>query len=70
MKYNVYGKFKVEVVRQRDVWQVFRIGQGVKRPEPDVHINPDASESEILVALDDAFHEWSVPDTSIEEISE
>ncbi|HEY9696116.1 MAG TPA: hypothetical protein V6D10_02560 [Trichocoleus sp.] len=70
MKYNIYGKFKVEVVRQGNVWRVFRIGLGVKRPEPNVHIQLDASELEILVALDDAFHEWASPDANIEEISE
>ena len=70
MKYSAYGRFKVEVVRRDDKWQVFRVGQGVKRPEPDVQIHPDASRSEILVALDDAFHEWAKPGANIEAIDE
>ena len=70
MKYSVYGRFKVEVVRQDDGWRVYRIGQGIKRPDPNVQIPPDASKPEILMALDDTFHELAVPGASIEEIGE
>mgnify|MGYP001802684271 FL=1 len=70
MKYSVYDRFKVEVVRQNDTWQVFRIGQGVKRPEPDVYIPTDTSKSELLVALDDVFHEFALPGVCIEEIGD
>ena len=70
MKYSVYGRFKLEVIRQDDAWQVFRLGQGIKRPEPNVHIPPDALPSELLVALDDVFHELASPGDCIEEIGE
>ena len=70
MRYSVYGKFNVEVVRRDNDWSVFRIGQGVKRLDPDIYIDPDATKAEILVALDDAFHEFATSDTTVEEISE
>lgn len=70
MKYSVYGRFKIEVARQDDVWQVFRISQGVKRLEPDVQIHPDTSKSELLVVLDDVFHELALPGKWIEEIDD
>ena len=70
MKYSVYGRFKIEVIRHSDTWQVFRLGQGVKRPEPNVHIHSNASPSELLIALDDVFHELASPGDCIEKIGE
>ena len=68
MQYDIYGKFKIEVVRKNDVWLVFRIGQGVKLPEYNVHIPDNASEKQVLMALDDAFHEFARPGAVIQTI--
>lgn len=57
-------------IHKDNVWQVFRIGQGVKCSQPEVHIQSNTSESDISVALDDAFHEWASLGTTIREISE
>jgi len=68
MKFSIYGHFELEIIRQNDRWLAFRLGEGVKRPEPDVVIPPDIDETELLSFLDDIFHELATSGTLIRQL--
>jgi len=66
MRFNVYGRFQVEVLREQGAWQVYRLEQG-KRGKMDSMVIPEDIESEeIIVYLDDIFHELAGFGQSIE----
>ncbi|OQY51889.1 MAG: hypothetical protein B6245_24100 [Desulfobacteraceae bacterium 4572_88] len=70
MKFSIYDHFYLELIRQDDRWLAFRLGEGVKRPEPDVVIPPDIDETELLSFLDDIFHERASPRTLIRQLDQ
>ena len=70
MKFSIYGHFDLEIIRQNDRWLAFRLGEGVKRPEPDVVIPPDINETELVSFLDDIFHELASPRTLIRQLDQ
>jgi hypothetical protein len=64
MKFDVYGRFQLEVVRENDQWAVYRIGLG-KRVPAGVAIPSSVAASEVATYLDDLLHELSGPDQSV-----
>jgi hypothetical protein len=62
MRFNVFGKKAIEVVRNSGEWQVFYLGnEGKKRKAEDVIIPASISESEIEDYISDLFHELATP---------
>lgn len=57
MKFNIYGRFQVEVRRGNNSWEVYRLEQGKRGRMNDVVIPGDLEEDEIPTYLDDIFHE-------------
>ena len=55
MKLDVFGR-KMEVLREKDQWLVFVLGEGKKR-RIDVAIPSDIKEQDIPRFLSDLFHE-------------
>ena len=66
MRFNVYGRFQVEVLREHGVWQVYRLEQGKRGQMDNVVIPEDIGSEEIIVYLDDIFHELAGFGQSIE----
>jgi hypothetical protein len=64
MKFDVYGRFQLEVVREKDQWAVYRLGPG-KRAPADLVIPSWVAPSEIATYLDDLLHELAGPDQSV-----
>lgn len=65
MKFDLYGRKVIEVVRNTTSWKVYYCGEnGVKRPAHDVRIPDDIKTENIPQFLDDALHEWSTPDNT------
>lgn len=64
MKFNVHGRFQIEVI-QNDGWGVYRVGNGMRIPDRDIVIPSGTEPSEIHVFLDDIFHELAGPNTAI-----
>jgi len=61
MKFNVYGRFRLEVQRENEAWVVYRLDLG-KRVKANNLIIPSTLEAnEIATFLDDIFHELSGP---------
>ncbi len=60
MKFDIYGKKVLEVVRCDGVWLTFYLGNaGVKRVADDIHIPPEVEEGELESYIDDLFHEYA-----------
>ena len=59
MKFNIYGRFQVEVHRQHDSWIAYRSESGNRVMLNDVVIPAELDESELAIYLDDLFHEFA-----------
>lgn len=57
MKFNIYGRFQVEIRRENDCWIVYRLELGKRGRMNDVVIPGNLEEIEIATYLDDIFHE-------------
>jgi hypothetical protein len=66
MKFSIYDRFVVEIIRKEKRWIAFRIGEGVKVPERNLIVPQDLEESELITFIEDMFHEYAQPDKSIE----
>ncbi len=68
MKFDIYGRFVIEVTRERGRWVAYRAGQGVRRPESSLAIPSALAESGIAGYLDDVYHEYALPGRTIRRI--
>jgi len=59
MKFDIDGRFQVEVRRERDGWTVYRAEQGKRCPLYDVVIPGQLAGEEIAIYLDDVIHEYA-----------
>jgi hypothetical protein len=66
MRFNVYGRFLLDVQRKGDAWVVYRLVDGLRVPSHDLVIPSDIEEAGISQFLDDIFHELSGPDDRID----
>ncbi len=70
MKFNVYGRFQVEVLRDADGWVAYRTALG-KRTKIQLAIPGDIrTPQEIARYLDDMFHEAARPGEAVSVITE
>lgn len=70
MRYDVYGRFLIEVRREHDRWVAYRLGTGVRRLDPDVQLHPDVPPERVAGALEDVFHEFASPGRKLEEVAD
>lgn len=68
MKFDMYGKFQLEVQRENDAWCVYRLGQGVRSRVHDVVLPDDLGPEEIGTFLDDVFHESDIHGRGIRQL--
>jgi hypothetical protein len=61
MKFDVYGRFTLEIVRERDAWAAYRLAPGRRVPDRDVVLPSDLDAAEVATFLDDLFHELAGP---------
>ncbi|MEW7848162.1 hypothetical protein AB2N08_05620 [Massilia aurea] len=59
MKFNIYGRFQVDVRRENDSWVVYRSELGKRTRLNDVVIPPNLETQELATYLDDIFHEFA-----------
>ncbi len=69
MKFNIYGRFQLEVRRKNDSWEVYRLEPGRRVTLDDVLIPPNLQCEEVATYLDDIFHELSGLDQRVERLS-
>ena len=59
MKFNIYGRFQIDVRRENDSWIVYRSELGKRARLPDVVIPSNLVPQELATYLDDIFHEFA-----------
>jgi hypothetical protein len=59
MKFNIYGRFQVEVRRENNAWMVYRSESGKRTLFDEVVVPPDLVADELVAYLDDIFHEYA-----------
>jgi hypothetical protein len=69
MKFDIYGRFQVDVRRVNDSWEVYRLEPGKRAKMEELVIPPTLGANEIIVYLDDIFHELAGFGQSVEPIS-
>lgn len=68
MKFNIYGRFQVDVRREHDAWAVYRAEQGKRAPFEDLVIPADVPADELPTYLDDIFHEYAQQGDAVEAL--
>ena len=69
VRFDVYGRFELEVVKEKGVWIAYRIALGTRVRE-NALVFPEVIEaSELVTYIDDVFHELSGPGQSVRVIA-
>lgn len=68
MKFDIYGRFQLEVLRENNAWVVYRPGAGLRLPANEVVIPAGVEVGELAVFLDDLFHELDVSNRGVREL--
>jgi len=58
MLFDIYGRFRVEVVHEHGQWCAYRPGVGTRVRINDLVIPPDLGVAELGTFLDDIYHEY------------
>jgi len=61
MKFDVYGRFQLEVLRENEAWIAYNLGLGTRARDIGVVIPPSLEAGELAEYLDDLFHELAGP---------
>jgi hypothetical protein len=57
MRFDIYGRFELEVVRENGRWAVYRVGLGARSLDDGIIVPASLQPEEIAIYLDDLFHE-------------
>jgi hypothetical protein len=68
MKFDVYGRFFIDVTRESGGWVVYRIDQGRRQRMENLVLADDVRPEDIPLALEDLLHEYAAPDRMIKRI--
>lgn len=68
MKFDVYGRFQIDVRREHDAWAVYRADQGKRMPFEDLVIPPEVPAEDLATYLDDIFHEYARHGDAVEAL--
>jgi hypothetical protein len=68
MKFDIYGKFQLQIVREAGRWRAYKIGNGLRIPVHNLIIPSEVSSEDLPAFLDDVFHEAATPGTKVREI--
>ena len=68
MRFSIYDRYELEIIRRDDRWQVRRI-DGTKQRPADIVVPPDLPADAIAVYLDDLLHEAARPGEQIRKLS-
>jgi hypothetical protein len=59
MKFNIYGRFQIDVRHESDSWVAYRSELGKRTRLNDVVIPPNLEAQDLATYLDDIFHEFA-----------
>lgn len=65
MRFNIFGRFQLDVEREGEAWVAYRVAGAVRRPDHDIRISAHLDVGEIKEFLADVFHELAEPGESV-----
>jgi hypothetical protein len=68
MKFDIYGRLIVEVIRNGEDWEVYLMEQGRRLRMDDVAIPPETPMDRIPYYLEDLWHESASPGKEIRRL--
>ncbi len=68
MKFDVYGRFFIEVTRESGRWIAHRIDQGRRSKMHELAIPGEAQADDIPRWLEDLLHEYALPNRTVTRI--
>ena len=68
MKFDIYGCFTLEVVREDGRWLGFRLSDGTRRLEHNLVFPPNLDEAGLTSFLDDLYHELARPGQQVRKL--
>ncbi len=68
MRFSVYGRYELEVVREAGAWVVYRSEDGKRRPAGDLIVPAHLNAEDVPTYLDDILHELARPGTEIRRL--
>ena len=68
MKFDIYGKFKLDVVRDADTWVAYRLEPGKRIMIHDFSIPDFFDEDQLATHLDDTYHEMGGPGARVTRV--
>lgn len=61
MRFSVYGRFKLDVIREGNQWIAYRLEFGKRVKVSEFAVPSSLCEAEIGTYLDDIYHEMAKP---------
>lgn len=68
MQFDVYGRLRLEVVRQDGEWRIFSIGAGLRSPVLDIVVPADLEPAHLRGFLEDIYHEYATPGAQVKQL--
>ncbi len=68
MRFDIYGRYRLEVVREDERWVMYRLDFGKRRVSSDFVIPASLRPDELATYLDDMLHEGARPGDIIRRI--
>lgn len=70
VKLDVYGRFRLEVIREGAAWSVYRLEPGKRIAVPELGIPASLTQEEVVAFVDDLYHEMARPGQNVLVVSE
>ena len=67
-RFDVYGRYQLQIERHENRWLVYVLGDGKRREHPNIFIPPDTAENALTAYLEDLLHEEGAPGRMIRRI--
>jgi hypothetical protein len=65
MKFDIYGRFQLDILRDGRSWVAYRIADGKRVPDAAIAIPASLRPDELAGYLDDLYHELASPGRTI-----
>jgi hypothetical protein len=70
LKFDIFGRFQIDVRRENDAWIAYRSELGKRTRLYDIVIPPDVAPEELAIYLDDVFHEYARAGEQVEPVAD
>jgi hypothetical protein len=67
-RFSIYGRFQVEIAREKDAWVFYRLDLGKRLRMDEIAIPSDLGEDDLATYLDDLYHELAQPGQRVEPL--